>query len=468
MRNKSASLLFLLAISPVIAQNSLTTHSNGDEGSCFIEKNNAEHPCLTPEQYDLIEKQCAENVRLLKLGAIQKSVMNTSFSWPLKTVTGFNDCSYYTITAYVDQNATSGAIEDYNCGANTYDGHKGTDIAAWPLPFYKMDNDQLEVIAAAPGTIVAKVDGNFDKNCNVNNLTPNHIIIEHADGSRALYLHMKQNSLTSKTVGQTVVAGEFLGRVGSSGSSSGPHLHFEVWSGSTIGTLNDPYSGTCNTLNGTSWWASQKPYTEPAVIKASVHPVPAVFPACPGTEIPNEDSCFASGASAKFYIFMRNETNGMTVNMRILNPNSTVFTSWTHASTVNISGSYWYYTKTLPTLPGTYTFEAEYNGIICSRQFNIDCNSLNTETIDLLKGITISPNPSNGLFAINSEEIDNGNYTFTITSITGQTIAKEDTKIENNRLNKQISVSGISNGIYYMTIDNGKAKVVRKLVVQDK
>ena len=50
----------------------------------------------------------------------------------------------------------------------------------------------------------------------------------HADGSVAWYGHMKAGSLTNKAVGQTVSSGEYLGIVGSSGNSTGPHLHFGI------------------------------------------------------------------------------------------------------------------------------------------------------------------------------------------------------------------------------------------------
>ena len=100
-----------------------------------------------------------------------------------------------------------------------------------------MDNNQVEVIAAAAGTIVDKADGNFDKNCGSNNLMANYLVIQHTDGSRVLYFHMKKNSLTTKAIGQPVALGEYLGVVGSSGNSSGPHLHFEYHMG---GHARDP------------------------------------------------------------------------------------------------------------------------------------------------------------------------------------------------------------------------------------
>ncbi|MBK8923793.1 MAG: peptidoglycan DD-metalloendopeptidase family protein [Saprospirales bacterium] len=139
-------------------------------------------------------------------------------------------------------------MTDYNCGARTYDGHQGTDIGIAPFSFYKMDHNQVEVVAAAAGVLLDKADGNFDRNCAVNSLPANYAVVQHPDGSRAFYWHLKKNSVTTKAIGQPVAAGEYLGVVGSSGSSSGPHLHFEVRSGSTTSTRVDPFAGACNGL----------------------------------------------------------------------------------------------------------------------------------------------------------------------------------------------------------------------------
>ncbi|MBI3502476.1 MAG: T9SS type A sorting domain-containing protein [Bacteroidetes bacterium] len=433
-------------------------------GEYPIGRNDANNPCITPEQYKIIEKQNIDNCKLLGIHyGMQQSKMTTTFIWPLKTANGLNDCSYYYIGNYLDQDTTSPGIKDWNCGSVTYDGHKGTDICTYPYPFYKMDNNQVEIIAAAPGTIINRVDGNFDKNCNWNNPNANYITIQHADGSVAMYWHMKMNSLTAKTIGQTVVAGEYLGVVGSSGSSSAPHLHFEVLSGITLNTLNDSYSGPCNTLNGNSWWAVQKPYTEPAIIQASVHPVLAVFPACPATETPNEDTCFAGGTSAKFYIFMRNETAGKIASMRIINPNGTTFTSWTHNSNNTYLASYWISTKTLPATAGTYTYEAVYNGDTCRKSFMINCNTDIAEN-NFQNNISVYPNPSNGKFTFFIENEAQQSHTIEIYNMLGEKIFSMSPSGVSSGGGLHLNLSDKPNGIYFLEVKSENGTITKKII----
>ena len=53
----------------------------------------------------------------------------------------------------------------------------------------------------------------------------NHIVIEHEDGYNTLYAHLSSIEVEE---GQSVKAGELIGHMGSTGNSTGNHLHFEV------------------------------------------------------------------------------------------------------------------------------------------------------------------------------------------------------------------------------------------------
>lgn len=98
-----------------------------------------------------------------------------------------------------------------------YKTHTGIDIGA---------GYGTAVLAAADGVVsTAAYDaGGYG----------NYIIIDHGNGNKTLYAHMSQISVR---VGQTVTQGRIIGLVGSTGMSTGPHLHFEVYVG---GTRVDP------------------------------------------------------------------------------------------------------------------------------------------------------------------------------------------------------------------------------------
>ncbi|MFE3994090.1 M23 family metallopeptidase [Streptomyces goshikiensis] len=65
----------------------------------------------------------------------------------------------------------------------------------------------------------------------------NNVVIKHNDGTYTQYGHM---SSLGVSVGQQVAAGEQIGLSGSTGNSSGPHLHFEARTGPQYGSDIDP------------------------------------------------------------------------------------------------------------------------------------------------------------------------------------------------------------------------------------
>lgn len=89
--------------------------------------------------------------------------------------------------------------------------------------------------AAGPGKVVRAVDRfpntppfeRDDSTVTPKRAAGNHVIIKHGPRHFALYAHMKPGSVRVKR-GQRVRAGQIIGRVGSSGNSDAPHLHFHV------------------------------------------------------------------------------------------------------------------------------------------------------------------------------------------------------------------------------------------------
>jgi murein DD-endopeptidase MepM/ murein hydrolase activator NlpD len=97
--------------------------------------------------------------------------------------------------------------------------HTGVDF---PVP------TGTSVRSVAPGTVVeAGWGGSFGY----------QVVIRHADGRYSQYAHLSAISVRD---GQSVGGGQRIGRSGSTGNSSGPHLHFEVRTGPGFGTDVDP------------------------------------------------------------------------------------------------------------------------------------------------------------------------------------------------------------------------------------
>ncbi len=439
--------------------------------------NTSANPCISEEEYQLLQAECFTNIKNLGLDKVaRKSTAATLLNWPLRGGNGLKEKDYHFIGAYVDHNKTVGAIKDYNCESNTYDGHQGTDIAIWPFGLYKMDNNHVEVIAAAAGTIVQKADGNFDKNCGKNALTANSIIIQHADGTYALYWHMKKNSVTTKKVGDAVIAGEYLGVVGSSGSSSGPHLHFEIRKTLAQTDYQDPFAGSCNLINANSLWVKQPEHTNPAVLKVSVNTTDIVAPGCPTTEISNESDLFSipfqgnglPAGYAKFYVFFREIPLASIIDLKILNPDNTVFSSWAYNATTFYKNAYFGWSKKLPATNGIYTFQAIYNGKKTEHKFEITSTTLGvSELVNTSANfLDVYPNPASQIITVKGDDLSNGYCKIAIKNISGQEVISTETTATEGYIQKEISVAELSNGIYFVSIENINGRIIKKVIIQ--
>ncbi|MEW5822046.1 MAG: M23 family metallopeptidase [Cyanobacteriota bacterium] len=197
--------------------------------------------------------------------------------WPIDCIPGRN-CSG--AIGYPDINKTGKA---FDCSSPGYKGHEGTDIS--------ISKDQMQngvnIFAAADGLVLWVFDGKYDKcpdisepDCtNYRVCTDkgnycdtggcccqwcfddgNFIVIKHnlVGIFATSYNHLKKNSIIVKK-GQKVKQGQIIAQVGSSGKSSGPHLHFEVWDKGYY-KLADPWAGVCGPNYNKQLWKYSPPW----------------------------------------------------------------------------------------------------------------------------------------------------------------------------------------------------------------
>jgi murein DD-endopeptidase MepM/ murein hydrolase activator NlpD len=175
-----------------------------------------------------------------------------SFALPIDCRIGV-DCE---IQNYVDRDPGPGA-KDYQCGTRSYQNHSGVDFR---LPTLARQRQGVAVLAAADGRVLRVREGVADVSVRAADAASvegaecgNGVVIGHEGGLETQYCHMAQGSLRVKP-GDVVKAGAPVGRVGLSGNTEYPHLHFTVRRG---GTLVDPFAdgapaGACNA--GRSLW----------------------------------------------------------------------------------------------------------------------------------------------------------------------------------------------------------------------
>ncbi len=173
-----------------------------------LEKLNEEYKALYEQQVsekqaqEQLEKELAIQAEILAQAVkdAEQAILNynsnlSAFGWPLKPGV------WYYITSYFGWR--------WDPLGRGYQHHSGLDIAA---------GGGNAVIAVCDGVVTtAKWHYSYG----------NYVVIYHGDGVSSLYAHMQNNSLTVK-VGDTVKRGQQIGKVGTTGDSTGNHLHFSV------------------------------------------------------------------------------------------------------------------------------------------------------------------------------------------------------------------------------------------------
>ncbi|MFD4900967.1 peptidoglycan DD-metalloendopeptidase family protein [Streptomyces sp. NPDC058411] len=104
--------------------------------------------------------------------------------------------------------------------------------ASWSSGYHTGSDFQAasgtSVRSIGPGTVVsAGWSGSYG----------NEVVIQHEDGMYSQYAHLSSLEVSA---GQTVTGGQQIGLSGTTGNSTGPHLHFEVRTGPSYGSDVDP------------------------------------------------------------------------------------------------------------------------------------------------------------------------------------------------------------------------------------
>jgi len=173
-----------------------TLNASRSEIDQSISKTNKELAQLEKEEDALIAKsrELSETIKKLtkQSGSSSKKYAGGSMVWPCP--------SSYNITSYFG-NRKHPILRKYKF-------HSGIDIAA---------SSGSSIVAANSGTVIISAynSGGYG----------NYIVIDHGGGITTLYAHASKRLVS---VGDKVKAGQVIAKVGSTGLSTGPHLHFEV------------------------------------------------------------------------------------------------------------------------------------------------------------------------------------------------------------------------------------------------
>jgi murein DD-endopeptidase MepM/ murein hydrolase activator NlpD len=329
----AASMLLALSVASAYAQSPHQRRVVGDGEFADAQ---------SPDRNALMQAQADYSIAALaRVGALARSKAQAAVNdlqWPLQPLAGFDQFDYHGTKNFVDHDQRfPGFVQDYTCGTRSYDlasgyNHAGVDYYLWPFPWLMMDQGLVQIVAAAPGVIAARADGNVDRNCAIASTTdPNFVRVLQDDGLSAIYLHMRSGSVTSLPVGARVGAGEYLGTVGSSGQSSGPHLHFELRDAS--GNVVDPRNGQCNAAPD-RWIVFQR-YEDPHIDTLSTHSAEPAFIDCGVDgggnvvdEVPNYKTAFMPGDALWVFVSYRDQRNGQVTNFSIQRPDDSAFAQW--------------------------------------------------------------------------------------------------------------------------------------------
>ena len=241
-------------------------------------------------------------IMLSSLGAAraapEASAPRPAFALPLACQIG-RTCE---VQHYVDRDPGP-AVRDYKCGRRSYNAHDGIDIRILDMAAQRAG---VAVLAAAPGRVARLRDGVADVSIRAPGAPPvagqecgNGVVIDHGNGWETQYCHLAKGSVRVK-VGDTVAAGTPVAKVGLSGDTEFPHLHFTV---RRTGKVVDPFapdaSNPASCATRKSLWTAaasrQMSYKAGAILNAG-------FAGAPVTMQDVENGAVAAPAAGSAYV----------------------------------------------------------------------------------------------------------------------------------------------------------------------
>ena len=151
---------------------------------------------------EIFEEEYVANNKLAGVREIDNLESSTTYLWPVD--------GYYNLSSPYGWR---------NCPYHGREYHSGIDI---PAP------SGTPVKAAKNATVISSGWNGGYGNC---------VVLQHSDGGKTLYAHLRYINVT---VNQEVSQGDVIGGVGTTGNSTGNHLHYEVWTGSNSDTRVNP------------------------------------------------------------------------------------------------------------------------------------------------------------------------------------------------------------------------------------
>ncbi|MGN0490177.1 peptidoglycan DD-metalloendopeptidase family protein [Ruminococcus sp.] len=191
-------------------------------------------------EYDDSQSSSYKKVKTEGKSGKEEVTIRTTFTDGMQTDAVETDSKVITkaVDEVVVRGSKDGIVEDSSSSSKSSSSGSTSGTFCWPLPYTHNITSEYEwrwgrmhwgIDIAAGGVygqpIVASDGGTVVQAGDNGDGYGNYVIIDHGNGYKTLYGHC---SSVAVSYGQHVSQGDTIGYVGSTGNSTGPHLHFEI------------------------------------------------------------------------------------------------------------------------------------------------------------------------------------------------------------------------------------------------